>query len=62
MGGRLLAEKLLSARPDLRVLYMSGYAEDAVLPLARAPRTRFRTKPFPASELLADVVALLEAD
>jgi signal transduction histidine kinase/CheY-like chemotaxis protein len=30
MGGPLLAEKLLALRPALRVLFMSGYTDDAV--------------------------------
>jgi FixJ family two-component response regulator len=31
MGGPLLAEKLLALRPGLRVLFMSGYTDDAVV-------------------------------
>jgi PAS domain S-box-containing protein len=31
MSGRELAERLLRARPDLKVLYMSGYTDEAVL-------------------------------
>jgi PAS domain S-box-containing protein len=31
MGGPLLAEKLRALRPDLRVLFMSGYTDDAVV-------------------------------
>ena len=31
MSGRLLSERLTAARPDTRVLYMSGYSDDAIL-------------------------------
>lgn len=31
MGGHQLAKELLAARPGLRVLYMSGYAENVIV-------------------------------
>jgi two-component system cell cycle sensor histidine kinase/response regulator CckA len=31
MGGRLLAERVLAERPDIRVLFMSGYTDDAIV-------------------------------
>src|SRR6185436_5653653 len=31
MGGRELAERVLARRPDIHVLYMSGYSDDVVL-------------------------------
>ncbi len=31
MGGRLLAERLMAMRPNMKLLFMSGYTDDAVL-------------------------------
>jgi DNA-binding NtrC family response regulator len=31
MGGRVLAEQLVAVRPSLRVLFMSGYTDDAIV-------------------------------
>jgi len=52
MRGQMLAQKLLGERPGLRVLYISGYAEPASVPLP------FLKKPF-APEALAQTVRLL---
>jgi two-component system cell cycle sensor histidine kinase/response regulator CckA len=62
MNGRQLAEKLLVAQPDLRVLYMSGYTDDAVI--ARGvieAGTAFLQKPFGADRLAQKVRELLDA-
>jgi two-component system cell cycle sensor histidine kinase/response regulator CckA len=61
MHGRELASRLLAARPELRVLYMSGYVDDALAEggLER-PGTAFLAKPFTPEQLAADVGTLLE--
>src|SRR5581483_2059272 len=46
MSGPALAQRLISARPDLRVLFMSGYT-DVLRPLDIAhPLVGFIAKPF----------------
>jgi FixJ family two-component response regulator len=52
MSGQDLAARLLKDRPDMRVLFMSGYAEDAI-PVLDRPSTQsaFLKKPFSADRL-----------
>ena len=62
LNGRELAELLELTRPDLRVLYTSGYAshvllEDGVLSEA----TNFLQKPFPLDALARKVREVLDA-
>jgi CheY-like chemotaxis protein len=62
MNGRLLSEKLVAAQPSMRVLFMSGYTDDAVI--ARGviePGTAFLQKPFGADRLAQKVRELLDA-
>ena len=61
MSGRQLADLLTTARPDMRVLYMSGYADDAlvhhrVLELG----THFLKKPFTSGDLTSKVREALD--
>jgi two-component system cell cycle sensor histidine kinase/response regulator CckA len=52
LGGRELAERLLVAAPGLRVLFMSGYTEDALIRRRElAARFAFIEKPFTTGEL-----------
>jgi two-component system cell cycle sensor histidine kinase/response regulator CckA len=54
--GRVLAGRLQQSRPETRVLFMSGYADDAVLYNAGAPNAlHFLSKPFTRAELLEKV-------
>ena len=61
MNGRLLAERLTGAFPRLKVLFMSGYTENAVAPRGVVEKgTAFIQKPFGADDLLARVRLELE--
>ena len=53
MSGPQLAEKILEHRPDTKVLYMSGYAEDVDEVRAAIERGQtFLPKPFTPERLL----------
>jgi two-component system cell cycle sensor histidine kinase/response regulator CckA len=57
MHGQMLARKLLEVRPEVQVIYMSGYAEDALPPPDQlATPVAFVAKPF-SSATLIDAVA-----
>ncbi|HEX4930145.1 MAG TPA: ATP-binding protein, partial [Gaiellaceae bacterium] len=56
MNGRQLAELLLADRPDLRVLYTSGYSEDDLLARGVIDGTAsFLPKPFSFAQLAREV-------
>ena len=62
MGGRELAEKLRDARPDLKVLFMSGYtADEALLEGVREDAVHFLQKPFTTDGLHRKVRDVLAA-
>jgi DNA-binding NtrC family response regulator len=62
MHGQVLAMKLLELHPDVRVILMSGYAEDAVPPPQQlAMAAAFIAKPF-SSAALSDAVARAVAE
>ncbi|MGD0793670.1 MAG: PAS domain S-box protein [Terriglobales bacterium] len=62
IGGRELAKKLLLLRPDISVLYLSGYTEDAVVtPGALGPGTAFLQKPFTLQNLAKKVREVLRS-
>jgi PAS domain S-box-containing protein len=61
LDGRALADELRRRHPELRVLYVSGHAEDAILERGvLEPGVAFLPKPFTASSLLARVRAVLD--
>jgi PAS domain S-box-containing protein len=56
LGGSRLAEALQRSRPDVRILYMSGYADDAVVRHGILQGSvAFIEKPFSSSALAAKV-------
>jgi PAS domain S-box-containing protein len=62
MGGRQLAERVASLHPEMKVLYMSGYTDDAIVHHGvLEPGTPFLQKPFTASSLARTVRKVLDA-
>jgi two-component system, cell cycle sensor histidine kinase and response regulator CckA len=62
MGGKVMAEWLRSANPDLKILFTSGYADDAVpLPATLERGVEFLPKPYTPSHLARKVREMLDA-
>ncbi len=63
MSGAELVEEALRAQPDLHVLYMSGYTEDAILHHGRlAGGVQFLQKPFRMAEVARAVRKALASE
>jgi PAS domain S-box-containing protein len=61
MNGKELYEKLAELRPDLRVIFTSGYSEDAISHHGVLDDgTNFLPKPFRAEQLLREVRRVLD--
>jgi two-component system, cell cycle sensor histidine kinase and response regulator CckA len=61
LSGPQLVQRLLAIRPSLRVLYMSGYTDDAVLHPATSDPTHFVQKPITPALLARKVRERLDA-
>jgi len=62
MDGRSVAQSLLSLHPEMRVVYISGYLDDALLRREVMDGTEeFLQKPFTSAALCQKVRALLDA-
>jgi len=62
MSGRVLADRLRTENPSIRVLYLSGYTDDAVLRHGILPSdTHFLQKPFALHDLATKVRHILDA-
>jgi two-component system cell cycle sensor histidine kinase/response regulator CckA len=55
MSGPALAQRLVGMRPELQVLFISGYATPALAREMENPKMKFLSKPFQASALVAAV-------
>ncbi|MDF1502532.1 PAS domain-containing protein [Roseisolibacter sp. H3M3-2] len=58
MGGRELVARLRAERPDLGVVFLSGYADEVPGPLG--PGERFVEKPFVTATLIEALAAVLD--
>ena len=62
MNGRQMADAGRERRPDLKVLFITGYAETAVLGHGHLePGMQVLTKPFPMDALAARIKDLIAA-
>jgi PAS domain S-box-containing protein len=62
LSGQALAERLIQQRPDLKVVFMSGYADDVLTSQAMAgPGRAFLQKPFSSPALARKVRAVLDS-
>jgi two-component system, cell cycle sensor histidine kinase and response regulator CckA len=62
MNGRVLSDRLRLTYPHLKVLFVSGYTDDAVVSNGSlAPGTHFLQKPFALSALAAKVTEIVDA-
>ncbi len=61
MSGRELAGKMVPIRPELKVLYMSGYTENAIVQFGELdPGTHFIQKPFRPDSLASKLREVLD--
>ena len=61
MSGRELADRLRQARPDVRVIFMSGYADDEIVRRGLLePEQPFIQKPFTPEVLIRRVAELTD--
>jgi FixJ family two-component response regulator len=61
MGGRELAEQLTARQPSLKLLFTSGYTDDAVVRHGvLTAGVHFLAKPFMAKTLLTKVRQILD--
>ncbi|QEE41289.1 MULTISPECIES: ATP-binding protein [unclassified Methylobacterium] len=63
MNGRQMADAARVSRPDLKVLFITGYAENAILGNGHlAPGMAVLTKPFSIEEMASRIRSMIEGD
>ncbi len=60
MTGHEIAERLSKRRPGMRIVYMSGYGDDALVPLGPLGSAAFIEKPFSAESLTQTIREVLD--
>jgi FixJ family two-component response regulator len=61
MSGAKLARRLRRQRPDIRVLFISGYTDNVLQHGILKSNTAFLQKPFTANSLAEKVAGVLES-
>ncbi|WP_353861314.1 PAS domain S-box protein [Azospirillum formosense] len=59
ISGQRIAETVRTSRPDLRVIFLTGYADNVVMKGPLEPHTRLLTKPIAIDQFLIQVNAML---
>ena len=59
LNGRQVADAARVGRPDLKVLFITGYADDETAAAGGGPQTQLLAKPFPITALTARLAAML---
>jgi CheY-like chemotaxis protein len=63
MSGRVLADRIRTIRPDLKLLRMSGYAYNEMAKIAELdPGASYLQKPFTMSELASGIQEVLDSE
>jgi two-component SAPR family response regulator len=61
MDGKELADKAREYRPDLKILFITGYAENAAIASGRLePGMHLLSKPFPMDKLATKIRSIIE--
>jgi len=61
MSGRDLAERLVLSHPNMKVLFISGYTDHAVMHRELMPGSQFLQKPFTPAAFARKVRGVLDA-